>query len=255
MYDKTRAAGVIPFVSWLTTSSAGSAGLGDAQIANGSQDPYITQWAQAAKAWGHPFFLRFDWEMNGNWWPWSPGVNGNTAADFVAMWRHVHDIFTKVGATNVTWVWCPNIDPSNAWTSLQSLYPGDAYVDWTCLDGYNGDDPWTSFHDLYSSTYHEITTTIAPTKPMIIGEVASTELGGSKAAWITSMLGDMPVSFPKVHGFLWYDANTVGQNNRSDWPIESSSSAQSAFAGGIANSVYASNTFANTGVGSPVPVP
>ena len=38
-----------------------SGGYTDADIANGSQDAYITQWAEAAKAWGHPFFLRFDW--------------------------------------------------------------------------------------------------------------------------------------------------------------------------------------------------
>ena len=47
-----------------------------------------------AQEWGHPFFLRFDWEMNGFWFPWSEGVNGNKPGEFVAAWRHVHDIFT-----------------------------------------------------------------------------------------------------------------------------------------------------------------
>ena len=40
-------------------------------------DSYIRGFATAAKSWGHPFFLRFNWEMNGNWFPWSEGVNGN----------------------------------------------------------------------------------------------------------------------------------------------------------------------------------
>src|SRR5262249_21677406 len=41
-------------------------------ITAGLFDPYITTWATAAKNWGHPFFLRFDWEMNGSWsYPWS----------------------------------------------------------------------------------------------------------------------------------------------------------------------------------------
>ncbi len=35
------------------------------------------------------------------------GVNGDQPGEFVAAWRHVHDIFTSVGATNATWVWCP----------------------------------------------------------------------------------------------------------------------------------------------------
>ena len=49
--------------------------------------------------------------MNGNWFAWMEGVNGNQPGEYVAAWRHVHDIFTAVGATNVSWVWCPNVDP------------------------------------------------------------------------------------------------------------------------------------------------
>ena len=66
---------------------------------SGKYDSYIPQnVAEDARDWGHPFFLRFDWEMNGNWFPWSEGVNGNQSGEFVAAWRHVHDIFTSVGA-------------------------------------------------------------------------------------------------------------------------------------------------------------
>jgi hypothetical protein len=58
-----RAAGVIPFYSWGSTSAQGAAGFTDAQIAAGAQDAYLTAGALGAKAWGHPFFLRFDFEM------------------------------------------------------------------------------------------------------------------------------------------------------------------------------------------------
>jgi hypothetical protein len=254
LYQSVRDSGRIPWISWQSTSSAGESGYTDAQIASGSQDDYITQWAEAAKAWGHPFFLRFDWEMNGNWWPWSPGANGNSAADFVAMWRHVHDIFTSVGATNVSWVWCPNADPNNLMTSMARLYPGDGYVDWTCLDGYNGDNPWTSFQKLFSSSYSTITGAIAPSKPMIVGETASTESGGSKATWISNMLSELPGSFPQIHGLLWYDVSGVGPGGYSDWPIESSRSSEAAFASGIQNAAYAGNTFASLDT-SPIPAP
>ncbi len=81
--------------------------------------------------------MRFNWEMNGRWFPWSEGVNGNKSGEYVTAWRHVHDIFTAVGANKVTWVWCPNIDPNRIFLDLASQYPGDEYVDWTCLDGYN----------------------------------------------------------------------------------------------------------------------
>lgn len=69
-------------------------------IAGGRYDNYLNQWSKAAAAWGHPLFLRFDPEMNGAWEEWSELVNGNRPGDFVKMWRHVHDIFVKNGATN-----------------------------------------------------------------------------------------------------------------------------------------------------------
>jgi hypothetical protein len=141
-FDSVRQHGVIPFFSWANS------GISDGDIAAGNWDSYVTSWATAAKNWGHPFFLRFDWEMNAPWFNWGVGNNGTTAAQFVAAWRHVHDIFTSVGASNVTWVWCPNVDPGGKLASLSSLYPGDGYVDWTCLDGYNGNIPWTSFTNL-----------------------------------------------------------------------------------------------------------
>ena len=76
----------------------------------GTYDAYIREFAEGARDWGHPFFLRFNWEMNGDWFPWAERVNGNQPGEYVAAWRHVHDIFTAVGATNATWVWCPYAD-------------------------------------------------------------------------------------------------------------------------------------------------
>ena len=80
-----------------------------ADIYNGNHDAYITQFARSAAAWGHPFFFRFDPEMNGWWLPWNEQTNGNQPGDFARAWRHVVDIFRREGATNATWVFCPNI--------------------------------------------------------------------------------------------------------------------------------------------------
>jgi hypothetical protein len=247
-FDNVRNHGSIPFFSWGSDSlpvSLNEPNLNLGTIIAGNWDSYITTWATAAKNWGHPFFLRFNWEMNGNWFPWSEGVNGNTSGQYVKAWRHVHDIFTSVGATNVTWVWCPNVDPYNSHTPLSGLYPGDAYVDWTCLDGYNFDTPWSSFDQLYGSTYNTLVGSIAPTKPVVIGEQASTENGGSKASWITSMLANMPTKYPKVGAVLWFEKYDSGM----DWPIETSASATSAFASGISSGTYATNQFGSLGGG------
>jgi hypothetical protein len=251
-FSAVRNHGAIPFFSW--NPGPGGGNFTDAKIAAGSQDSYIRAWAQAAKSWGHPFFLRFAWEMNGSWFPWGVGNNGTTAANYVAMWRHVHGIFASVGATNVTWVWCPNIDPNNKNAPLSSVYPGDDYVDWTCLDGYNGANPWRPFSTLFKSSYDTITGTIAPSKPMLVGETGSTEAGGSKAQWISNMFATLPTSFPKVRGLLWFDKVESGPGNHSDWPIESSSYATSAFAAGIHDPSFAANIYASIGA-TPIPAP
>jgi hypothetical protein len=246
-FDSVRSRGVIPFFSWANS------GLADRDVTAGNYDAYITGWAQAAKAWGHPFFLRFSWEMNGSWFNWGVGNNGTTAAEYVAMWRHVHDIFTRVGATNASWVWCPNVDPTGTLANLAGLYPGDGYVDWTCLDGYNGNVPWTSFRDLFSATYDRVMA-IAPSKPMIIGEVGSTESGGSKAQWLSDMFAALPARFPAIRGLLWFDKYESGPGGHTDWPVETSATASTAFAAGINSSRFATNSFTNLQT-SPIPAP
>jgi hypothetical protein len=249
-FNSIRSHGAIPFYSWGSQSIPVPSNLSEpnfqlADVISGTYDSYIRKFAEAAKAWGHPFFLRFNWEMNGGWFSWSEGVNGNKAGEFVAAWRHVHDIFTAVGATNATWVWCPNVDPENSFQNLSSLYPGEKYVDWTGLDGYNwGTNParpdrWRTFNQLYESTYKKVTEVVAPNKPMIVSEVGSTEYGGSKATWIKEMLSTIPVKYPKIHGLLWFENYADGM----DWPIETSTSATSAFAEGIQSSAYLGNQY------------
>ena len=173
--------------------------------------------------------------MNGDWFPWAEDANGNRPGEYVRAWRHVHDLFGEVGAANPIWVWCPNVDFEDKFRDLASLYPGKAYVDWTCLDGYNSGtnpakgDRWRSFDQLYEHSYREIVDRIAPGKPMVLGEIASSEQGGSKAQWIADMFRALPVRYPKVRGLVWFDKFENGM----DWPIETSPGAIEAFAAGI----------------------
>jgi len=258
-FEDIRAHGAIPVFSWSSQSIPSSThepAFQLADIIDGRYDSYIRSFAVAAREWGHPFFLRFDWEMNGDWFPWSERTNGNGPGQYVAAWRHVHDIFTAVGATNATWVWCPYVDPGATLQPLSQLYPGNAYVDWTCLDGYNwGPDakraePWRSFATLFRSSYRQITETIAPTKPMLIAETASSEKGGSKAAWIEAMFAALPVQFPRVRGLIWFENVSEGM----DWPIETSAASREAFAAGIDDPRYLGDDYRGLST-SPIPAP
>jgi hypothetical protein len=258
-FEAIRGRGAIPFLSWSSQALPPEATESEfrlATVAGGKYDAYVKEFAEAAAAWGHPFFLRFDWEMNGNWFPWGSGVDGNTAADYVAAWRHVHRIFAEAGATNATWVWCPYVDPNSTLAELSALYPGDEYVDWTCLDGYNWGPSatparkWRSFASLFGPTYREITQTIAPSKPMFVGETASSEHGGSKAEWITSAFASLESEFPRIQGLIWFDKYDSGM----DWPLETSPEAEAAFAAGIAGSRYLPGNFGGLET-SPIPAP
>ena len=106
-----------------------------------------------------------------------------------------------------------------------------------------------SFDQLFSSDYNLITGTIAPSKPMIIGEFGSSEYGGSKAAWIQDALSRIPV-YTKIRGAQYFEKYDDGM----DWPIETSTTATAAFAAGIQNPAYLTNSYAGlstTGVQPP----
>jgi hypothetical protein len=258
-FEDIRARGAIPFLSWSSQSLPSSLTEPEyelSDIAEGTHDTYIREFAEAAAAWGHPFFLRFDWEMNGAWFPWGAGVNNNTATDYVDAWRHVHQIFVELGATNASWVWCPYVNPNNSLPDMASFYPGDDYVDWTCLDGYNwgpsAQPPrtWRSFSYLFGPSYRQITETVAPAKPMLIGETASSEVGGSKAEWINSAFAALPGEFPLIQGLIWFEKEDDGM----DWPVETSTSATTAFRNGISGPRYLGASY-STLSSSPIPRP
>ena len=218
----TKAVGAIPMITWDPTLNG--TGIPLAQIADGDYDSYITQSADAARAWNGPIYIRFAHEMNLDD-GFGPGQNGNTAADFIAAWRHVVTIFRQQGATNVEWVWSPNVDCGGQ-CPFTSLYPGAAWVDWVALDGYNyssvDDVPWESFDQIFKSSYRELTSLTS--KPMMIAETASAEQDGNKAQWITQTFSDIAQNYPQIHAVVWFD-----RVKETDWTVNSSPSSLAAW--------------------------
>jgi hypothetical protein len=200
------------------------------RIAAGDFDAYLRQWGSALAQWGHPVLLRFGHEMNGTWYPWAEGVNGNGPGDYVAAWRHVHDVVASTGASNVTWVWNPNV-PYWGSTPLDGLYPGAGYVDAVALDGYNWGtstawSTWTPPWQLFADGLGQLRS-LAPGKEILIAETASAEQGGSKAAWNADLVYYLATQ-PDVTGFVWFH-----YNKETDWRINSSNSSASALAAAL----------------------
>jgi hypothetical protein len=230
--DAVDALGAVPQVTWepwnyrLGTKQARYA---LSRIVAGDFDGYIRGWAKAAAKWGKPLLLRFAQEMNGTWYPWGATVNGNTAGEYVRAYRHV----ASVKATNVIWVWSPNILYPGA-VSLSSVYPGNAYVNWIGVDGYNWGTSlphkggWRSPAAVFVPTLDALKR-LAPTKPVMIAETASAEQGGSKAAWITNLF-KLLQKYPEVRAVSWFNYNKGGTN----WKITSSKTAVRAMKNSLA---------------------
>jgi beta-mannanase len=212
-----------------------------ARIAAGEFDAYIRRWGRAARSWGKTFYLRFAHEMNAAYYPWGVGNNGNTAADFVAAWRRVVGIFRREKATNVLFVWSPNVEFDGT-APFASVYPGSRHVDVIAVDGYNWGasvswHSWQSFTGLFGASYDKLARLDAR-KPMMIAETASTELGGNKASWIrNAFLREIPARFPRIGAVIWFH-----EDKETDWRVNSSSAALAAYRKVVASSGYVSPT-------------
>lgn len=236
--DALAARGAVPQVTWEPWDPA--AGLTQpgytlAAIADGAHDPYIDAWAADLKAWAKPLRIRFAHEMNRPGYPWSVGVNGNTAADYVAAWRHVRSRFYRLDVPNVWWSWCAQ-NPYPGLVPLAAVYPGDAYADEVSLDGYNwpfGGQPWNTFRGVFRAGVEELTALTA--RPITIGETGCPEVGGDKASWIRGMW-DQLAAWPRVRGVLWFQfvKQEGGMRTPADWRVDSSPAALAAFRTGLA---------------------
>ena len=193
-------------------------------IADGRSDAYITRFARAIRTLNLPVSLSFGHEMNGNWYPW--GTTQTPAATFVAAWRHIHDLFTRAGATNVIWVWNPNVISPMPQVELEPYWPGDSYVDWVGLTGYWAVTGPHTFAGVYGPTMTEIRR--FTTKPFIVAETAI-ESGPSESSSAQSLVAAVK-SHPGVLGFIWFDYDKAG----IDWRVESRPDLRAALATDVA---------------------
>lgn len=228
------------------------------KIFGGNFDEYIDSWIAGLKAYGKPVYLKFAHEMNGDWTTWGVGVNGNQPGEYIRAWRYLHDRFRQAGAANVRWVWNPNVAVNGIAASLQEVYPGDEYVDWVGMNGYNWgksvywvscpcQSKWESFSQVFDRTYNQLVA--LSDKPIFIGEFASSEEGGDKAKWISdALLEQLPNKYPRVKAITWFskiatglDTNASGEVEPTaevDWRVTSSSAAREAFADGVRHRYY-----------------
>lgn len=244
-----QARGETPLVTWqLFQSGYSGPTMSLDELAAGNYDSYLHKAAALAKTLPFEVMIRFGHEMNGDWYGWSGNPTG-----YVNAWRHVVGVFRQDGATNVKWVWSPNVEYNGSYP-FTSYFPGDSWVDYVALDGYNwgtagqGPDRWESLYEVFASSYAKLTQ--LSSKPVIIAETSSSEAGGNKADWIRDgFLKTIPQKFPRVSAVLWFDRNA-----EEDWRINTSSAALAAYREVVASTLYGGNVAPPAETKEPQPV-
>lgn len=216
------------------------------EIANGKYDETIEIWADTLAKWasrtGEPdrrLYLNLAPEMNGDWSPWSPAIGDDDEADYVDMWHRIHDTLmdTALESDHIKWVWA--LDTTTRGVDREAVYPGDEYVDWIAVHGYNWTNwgTWETPGELYGSTVDRLRS-IAD-KPLAITEFAcSSEVAegehdpARKDEWIADVYDYFEES--EIQMALWFNVNA-----ETDWAVfDSEYGAETASVGGTEYDAY-----------------
>lgn len=203
--EAIEASGSTPMIDWKCGPLA--------DINAGTDDTYITAFAQAAAAHGKPLYLRWYYEMNQAW----PGCGADTnPGAYIAAYQRIHDIFVAQGAANVVWVWCPaHTSPAKT----PQWYPDDAYVDVVGVDAY--DDAGTGAAAVSMFTPFLKVWAASP-KPIIICETGAQAV--DQAAYLAALPKYLQ-KHPQIVGLIYFSGHT---SSPEDWRLTTGLPAYSA---------------------------
>jgi hypothetical protein len=228
--QKVVAYGATPHIVWEARYWGNDSKVTLKDIIDGKWDDYIRSWAKAIKASKETVFLRIGHEFNVGVYPWGVGNNNKDADLYIKAYRHIVNVFKKENVKNVKWIWCFNnySNPDEPWNDWAKAYPGDDYVDWVGIDGYNWGKTqewsgWEDFKTLFRSQMRRAKK-LWPDKPIMIAEFASAEKGGDKAAWIRQLPGLLKSSMRDIDAIVWFDIK-----KEADWRVKSSKKSAAAF--------------------------
>jgi beta-mannanase len=185
--------GAIPMVDW-------NCGDSDANVIAGVDDTMITGVALRLASYARPVFLRWYWEPNfPNSAKYRSCIGQGGTDGYVAAWQHIWRIFQAAGATNVAFVWNPGAAGDQ--TDLLSYYPGNQYVDWIGIDGY---DRKGTGAPTFGTVFRSIYTALAPFgKPMMVAETGATT---DQPAYLNGIAQVLPSQFPLFKALIYFDS-------------------------------------------------
>jgi Glycosyl hydrolase family 26 len=192
------------------------------EVASGQDDAALRDWAGRMRDFDHPMLVRLRWEMD------RPNLRASmhSGADYVAAWKHVRALFAAQGVRDVSWVWCPTID-GFAGGYAQDFYPGDAQVDWLCVDAYAA-TKLTAPADLFRPFFSWAQ---GHAKPILIGEFGvSLGWGGTaRADWLAEAQRLFKDN-TQVKAVCYFDSDPGGNGIYKQYHLSGDPQALAAFA-------------------------
>ncbi len=248
--------GAVPMLSFMSVPGPGQPGCSSSEwnldsINRGDHDTYLRTFADQISQYPSTFLFRWGHEMNLNEYSWSGFCNGaNTEATqkFVSAYRRIVDIFRQAGATNVKWIWSPNYAhfPPESWNEAENYYPGDDYVDWIGVVGYNfgASRSDSGFEwDTFTSLFHTFLTEAQarhPFKPVMLADYASSEDdGGDKAAWISDAFDQMK-KYPNLRAAVYFHYDAPEYSPPIFFRIDSSTDSLNAYQAAVQDPYFKS---------------
>lgn len=225
--DAAAARGVLPCITWepMAVVQGRERAVPGQDILAGTWDRYLAFFANEARRFGRPLVLRLAHEMNLARYHWFTGPEGYGPASpdlYRKVFRYVAARLRQAGTDNVLLAFCPNAEsvpgPGNApdagWNTAAAWWPGGDVVDVLGMDGYNWgtffrqkthgwDSAWKEFAAVFAPLRRELLE-MAPDKPLVVFETASTDLGGDKDAWAADAA--RTAAGWGVRALLWFDA-------------------------------------------------
>lgn len=194
-------------------------------LAAGKYDSYIIWYARSVRAYKHRIIIGFGHEMNGSWYSWA--WKHTPPAVWVSAWRHLVDVFRRVGANNVTWMWTITKDGPSA-GPIQDWWPGASYVNWIGIDGY-----YYYKNDTFQSVFEPTITAVRKltSDPILLSEVGIGQVSG-QAVKIPGLFAGIKKN--RLLGLVWFDVDQYGSIVAQDWRIDGHTSAIVAFRQGAA---------------------
>jgi hypothetical protein len=215
--------GAVPFVN-LAVGTAGFGPRSANDVANGSMDGALRQWASIFAQWTQGgrkrAYIAPLQEMNANWVSY-----GLDPENYKLAFSRIQRIFAEEGVPegSVLWVFAPN-GWSEPGQEFEKYYPGDDVVDVVGFSAFNfgacvaSGEGWDSYEEAIKP-YVVRMEAMAPEKPIFLAQTGTVEQGGDKGNWLVDTFKELS-QVQNFRGLIYFNVSKEEAGAPSCNPVD-----------------------------------